>query len=456
MSAPAVAGFTPQLDHSRTSRQRRAVPVWIRWAISICLVLCALAALTLWVREAVLRGPESDVGRQWRTAQYLRHGADPYAISGNLLRRHYGPAGELSLRKSRIYAMPLGATGPGVLPQYGAPEATYPPLTLLGVGLLPGNDLKILVAAANIVFLGLFLVLLLKVLGARWRLPGYAWTAIAAAAVMWPGTLDTFTRGQFGLLVLVCVLGGWWAAGRYPLTAGLLLSCALLKPSVGLPFLIQPLVERRWLVLASAAAAQAASFAAVAWMAHASPLSLLTEWAGVAQYFTQGAYTLQDIVNQLGWDNRPAGFALTLAFVALSIALAWRYRHAPALEMTVYLSMVSVLWTYHGRYDFVVLCIPLGYVAARSLANRRLAVQPALLLSAAGLLVVGIGLTDTVYFQPGAVYKAARYGARMAVWLLWLASLFTLRQASELAVAEGEPAEPVDVSAEPEASTAAA
>jgi hypothetical protein len=417
--------------------------------------MCALGALTLWVREAVLRGRESDVGRQWRTAQYLRHGANPYAISGNLLRRHYGPVGEFSLRDNRIYAMPLGATGPGVLPQYGAPEATYPPITLLGVGALPGNDLKFLVAAANIVLLGLFLALLLKVLGRRWRLPGYAWTAIAAAAVLWPGTLDTFTRGQFGLFVLVCVLGGWWIAGRYPTTGGLLLSCALLKPSVGLPFLIQPLIERRWLVLASAAAAQAASFAAVAWMTHSSPLNLLTEWAGVARYFTQGAYTLQDIVNLLGWDNRPAGFALTFGFVAVSIALAWRYRHAPALEMTVYLSTVSVLWTYHGRYDFVVLCLPLGYVAARLLANRHRPAQPVLLLAAAALLVVGIGLTDTVYFQSGAVYKAARYGVRMAVWLLWLASLFTLRQASELAVAEDEPG-PAGVRAETEASTAAA
>jgi hypothetical protein len=211
------------------------------------------------------------------------------------------------------------------------------------------------------------LVLLAACTALLCRLPAgaasYHPLSIAVTAVLmlaWSPTQSAVYAGQFSILVTVCLLLAFRCQDRHEYLAGAWLGLALIKPSMALPFLIFPLVRGRWRVLAVAVGLHLAATGVQAARFGCAPWELLRQWTGVAAYFAQGQFTLQELLSALRLAETPTVFAVLAGFVL--IALAWCLanrgaRDAPLIDL---LCFVSVLWTYHGPYDFVVLLIPLA------------------------------------------------------------------------------------------------
>src|SRR5262249_11460208 len=157
-----------------------------------------------------------------------------------------------------------------------------------------------------------------------------------------------------------CLLLAFRSLDRNEMAAGAWLAVALIKPSVALPFLILPLVRGRWQALAVAAGLHLAAACVQAVRFRFAPLGLLRQWARVAAYCTQGQFTLQEVMSALRWADTPSGLALVAAFLGFALAWCVANRAAGDAPLVDLLCVVSVLWTYHGPYDFVILLVPLA------------------------------------------------------------------------------------------------
>jgi hypothetical protein len=83
------------------------------------------------------------------------------------------------------------------------------------------------------------------------------------------------------------------------------------------------------------------------------------------------------------------------------------------------------LWVYHGPYDFVLLVIPILHACRRILSARRVANSEwrAAIAELLCFVVIGAGLARPVYTGDDGVFRAARWGCRLALigLLAWYA-----------------------------------
>jgi hypothetical protein len=223
-----------------------------------------------------------------------------------------------------------------------------------------------------------------------------------------------FSRGQFSFLVLWCVLLAVRIGDKRNWLAGLLYSLALIKPSLALPFLLIPLFQRRWRVLAWVAGIQAALLLCASWLLQASPVALTTEWLSVGRYFMHGMYTLQELVDDLNLDGTIWSVILPLALVAASAILIYGADRIRALAI---LSLISVIWTYHYRYDFVVLLCAIAFLSTPLFKPRSWDLwQWSGLLA---LIVLGIALTEAATRGETAGWRIIRWGGRLSLpWII--------------------------------------
>ncbi|MFO0967619.1 MAG: glycosyltransferase family 87 protein [Gemmataceae bacterium] len=299
-----------------------------------------------------------DVNRQWIVCQYVRRGTDPYALAHATLKHHYGdvvPAG------MKLYDIPRTAPperAAEVIPELGPPEATYPPsaigLLLVLVGWLP--DWRVVLGVWPVVnALGAGSVIFL--LARRFRRPGTRPAAEDALAVAWLFLLfapsySVVEAGQFTFLILASLLvacrreASDWLAGP-------LLALALIKPSLTLPFLAVPVLQKRWLRLGIACGIHALALGGVAWLVERDPLTLMLEWLRVTPYLLPGMYSMQEVVNALGWQTTLMGKVIPWALLLTIWLVAWLGRGAGAGRLFAFLGVASMLWIYHGAYDFV-------------------------------------------------------------------------------------------------------
>jgi len=342
-------------------------------------VAVALLAGLVWLGfsawQALHLGRLADVHRRWVTCQYVRNGVNPYPITLAALEHRYGRPGnrpELPL----IYAIPhltpaeagddprIPTKALPLLAAYGPPEAVYPPpaqlLLSLTLGWLPEESIYGVWVIMNLALLaGLAWLMGRREPGAASRTP-LAVAGVVALLLAWPPTQETVFVGQFSLLVAVCVLLGFRWLDRHEYAAGALLSLALVKPSLALPFLIVPLVRGRWRALAVVAVSQLAALGVQSYRFGRAPWTLLHQWVETAGYFTQGGqYTLQDLVIRLHLVGTPAALALEVGFVLAAWAWCWWNRNAADALLIDLLCFVSILWTYHEPYDFVIVLVPL-------------------------------------------------------------------------------------------------
>jgi hypothetical protein len=398
-----------------------------RVLILLALLSAGLAWLAANVASGLQSGRESDLHRRWVVSQYALRGVNPYPLALAALHQTHGPL-DGGRAKPRVYAVPrLAADDPTVpasagplLAAYGTPEAVYPPsadlLLSLSLALVPEDRVHLAGILAN-------LALLIACTALLRRLPAGATSdspltlAVTAALVLaWSPTQAAVYAGQFSILVMVSLLLAFRYLDRHEYLAGGWLALALLKPSMALPFLILPLVRGRWRVLVVAAGLHLAATAVQAVRFGVTPWDLLRQWTGVAAYFMQGQFTFQEVVGALRLADTPAGLAVVAGFVLLALAWCWKNRAADDASLIDLLCFVSVLWTYHGTYDFVLLLVPLArrLVPALSTGTLRpkwwLAAGPSLALYA----LVSVAASPSVYGdEVHAAARLARHGARL-------------------------------------------
>lgn len=334
--------------------------------LSVLVVICTGGAVWLArdVAAGLRAGRDLDLHRRWIVCQYLARGVNPYPLALHALRRVYGPLGD-GREKPRVYAIPRASAAETaaepLLQRFRTPEAVYPPsadwMLAATVGRLPESLVHPLGMAANLCLL-VVCVLLLRKDAAASTIAGM--TPIAALLLAWSPMHATVSAAQFSVLVTVCLLLAFQELPRREYLAGVWFAVALLKPSMTLPFLILPLVRGRWRALLVAVGLHGAATCIQAIRFGCSPVELVRQWLQVAAYFTQGQFTLQEVLSSLRWADTAAGTAAIIAFLLGALLWCARYRAASDERIFDWLCFVSVLWTYHGPYDFAVLIVPVA------------------------------------------------------------------------------------------------
>lgn len=326
------------------------------------LVAIGLAWLFQTVTIASRSNRGADIRRQWVVCQYLLHGVDPYRVSGQVLDRLYGPIQSLDPRKTKVFVVPDSPQArnvSGVLTSVGPSEATYPPsvalMLTITVGLLPRPWVIPSWALVNLAAIGLFAAWCHRRLRCSLEESAPSFLLILGLLLLWGPTQQTVRDSQFCIIAVVALLAALDRLNYHEIASGILLALALIKPSLTLPFLVLPFLAKRKLALALGVGIHLLATLVVASFLRMSPFVLLGEWLTVARYFMQGAYSVHEVVVKVGLGNSPVGTSLSVLILASGLLYVVLCRRADRCVQVKFLILLSLLWTYHGTYDFVLL-----------------------------------------------------------------------------------------------------
>lgn len=394
------------------------------------LALALTAGVGLTVTSAIHAcnlGGWSDATRQWEVCQYVRAGINPYELAYRLLRDTYGPSSgphRVRLKEHRIYSISSARwtpQTPGILPGHPPPEATYPPSTMSllvpTIGILPKPALLPSVTLSNLLCLALLIVHLTTWF--RHQIPHSPMRSlgiVATLVLLWPPTQLSIQTGQATLFATLCALLAVQHIDRTPSASGLLFMGALIKPSMVLLFFIIPLIRGRWKPIGIAFLAGLVLTVLPAFWLGEWPWVLISQWLSLCRYVLQGAFTIQEVMNALGWENTGVGWFLVLAIWGGLLAWCVWHRSARWEALFSLLSLGNLAWTYHERHDFVLLAVPLVLLCG----CRRLV--PPLMAWAGLFLLVMLALAYTnLFYVPTADWaRAIRWAGRFSLIGLWL------------------------------------
>lgn len=199
-----------------------------------------------------------------------------------------------------------------------------------------------------------------------------SWLLFAA----FPPVLTTITHGQTSFLVAALLGLGLLLAGPRPLSAGVLLGLATIKPQLGLLVPLALLATREWRVIASAAATALVLAALAAlwfgpaiwpeWLAAGARAqgALVTGDVGYAKMVSPFAAAM--LLGAPAWLGWVVQGGVTLGVVAGLLKTAWRQHWSPAIAAATLAG--SVLATpFVLDYDLVLLGLPLIWLASTGL-----------------------------------------------------------------------------------------
>lgn len=384
----------------------------IIFVLGVVFCVLGLAQIIPAAREAI-RDKNGDLALQWVVTQYVIRGVNPYPVALEALLASYGvlaPQGPVHLRDAQISDIPKSGPHPKTDPTLGPPTATYPPGTvmmLVPLGLLSPDRVALLWLLVNLALIFLVARELMWLTGTE-EVSSLFFLGLVA---VWPAVSICIEREQFSLLCLYCILVAHRIQVQRPIVAGLLYSLCFLKPSLAIPFLALPLLERatgianKIKTLVTLAVSQLMLLGATSWMVHTRPSELITGWLRVAAYFRGGGYTVMEIVNRLRLDGSMADFALQCGVVLVGTFLAYRSEDARKLSI---LAIVSCIWTYHWRYDFAMLLIPAAMLVTTPVSKRWV-------MDLAALAIIGLGLTAFIYQGTNGASRGMRMAARLSI-----------------------------------------
>jgi alpha-1,2-mannosyltransferase len=240
----------------------------------------------------------------------------------------------------------------------------YPPhaiLALSPVALLPTGIAVPAWAAFN-----LMLLAVAPILAGRVARPQGSWTDGACLAVMFLAWSGSRTLLQFTLLTLVLGLAAMVLAPRRPAWSGGCLGLALMKPQIGLPFLLWVLLTRRWKVAAVAAGIVTAGSLLWCLRVGADPVHIAVRYLQILTlyYASEGGMVGVSqagplFARMLPNDAVSAASALvSLVLLGVICVEGWRAgrRGDPLLYPAPAMAAVwSLLTFYHLTYGFVLL-----------------------------------------------------------------------------------------------------
>ncbi len=363
-------------------------------------------------------GLERDVVREWVVAKYVIAGRDPFSLARDVLTAEFGVGNPGNARVSRIPEHAPEARRGDVLPEYGTPEATYPPpaIGLIAGGLGFLDDPAAVVQAWFVLNVVMTLWLALG-LSRMWRTPpaplqrgGNFWWILLLVVLFTP-TYANLERGPFSLLVIGMILVvedpsiGWALRGAA-------LGVALLKPSVTLPFLFLPLVRREWRVLATAVVVQALASGYVM-IQTGKHLSLFLDWLAVSKYFlAPGMYTIQEWLHRLSAAAPWLSPVVSLSILAACAASLEANKHLPRAWLFSLTGVTAMFWTYHGTYDSIFL---LPMLLRRIGWSNQESARPWSIAGVVLFTALSIGLMDRVVGSHDPIWHAYRWIIRLTM-----------------------------------------
>lgn len=408
----------------------------IQWhLLMLALVIVGLYWTTFSAKRAWTMGNWSDASRQWEVCQYVRARINPYELARRLLRDTYGPAtgpDRVRLKEQRIYSISSARWSeetPGILPGHPPPEATYPPSTmsmlLPTIGMLPKTALLPVYTLANLVILLLLIAHLV-----RWFHTETEWSplasigAVATLFLLWPPMQYAVQNGQAGILSMWCALLAVQRIERAPVAAGLLFLAALIKPSMALLYFFIPLIRWKWRPIGVAFFMGILLTVLPSFWLKEWPWVMIGQWMDLCRYVLQGAFTIQEILNAIGWENTLKGTFVVLTLWSGVLFWCAIHRRARWEPLFAFLSLGNLAWTYHERHDFVLLAFLLVWFAAQLIQKPKQTI-PWLGLSLC--IVLGIALSDTFYIPATAFAHLVRWTGRVALLGLWVVTAADVR-----------------------------
>jgi hypothetical protein len=212
-----------------------------------------------------------------------------------------------------------------------------------------------------------------------WFIPALVIGNFATAFVIW--------AGQTTLIATLALMVGWHCARRDRwMIGGALLAISTIKPQLSFLVMVWLVLERRWRVLA-AAAAGVVVLAAVP-IAISGPVGVITEWSAAAVRYASGPYNTLGSRMIFGLGNLLAVAGVSSSFLLpvpiLVVGSLWYYRASFADEdLLALLVGLSMLFGFSHSYDIAAL-MPLVPAFWRHVHSRAIASLVALVL----LLVV--------------------------------------------------------------------
>lgn len=398
----------------------------------------------IWIFDSVKEAfqVEWDIVLRWTTCQYVRARVNPYPVALQILQQTFGSVHgteRVRLGEVQIFSMPKNASSQNILPNYGPPEPVYPPFEILVQMIITGFLPRYLVVPVwtmvNLAALVCLFLFLTRRHSSFQKPTLVSSPMILAVLLIWPPTQLAISHTQYSIVVLGLLLLAYsdMETGK-PIRAGICLSLSLIKPSLSLPFLIVPLVKRQWKTLSVIVGSQILSLIIFSFIVRSMPWNIISVWLQVAQYFTSGMYSIQEILNRFTLENTPIGNMIIVGFLAAITLLCWYKRNNNNSILFDFACVVSVFWTYHGSYDFVILLPPFLSVLRDNLSTMEKEDFKGIMMNCLWIgcfVVLGLALYSPIYQGDGSIFRLIRWGGRFALlgMFAWSAArLFLSRQ----------------------------
>lgn len=229
-------------------------------------------------------------------------------------------------------------------------------------------------------------------------------------------------NGQYGIIVNACLMAMLAAhAAGDTRRGGFWLAMSALKPQTSALFAFLWTSRKGAGALVVAAAVCGAATAAASWWLSASPVRLVSQVFGQAANWDGGDAGPLRLLLTAGVPREVAIPLLAIVFVSASLVLLYRFRHStPAIHAAI-VCVAGRLWTYHRRYDDVMLVFLLLPLCARALASRR---------ALDWLPYLSVGLTLWLPLRE-ADHGPLLIAVKVAVWLAALAWLLSGARAEQ-------------------------
>jgi hypothetical protein len=314
--------------------------------------------------------------------------------------------------------------------------AQYPPATYIMLWPLLGwmsfNAARWFWAATSVLALAATILLIVRISGAETRREQIF---VALLLLSINGTGVAIGSGQLILHLLPALLAGVLVLEREhetlgaDLAAGGLFTWAMIKPSVGAPFLWVLLFawKRRRPVLLVLLIYAVLTLAAVTFQKENVPtlLKLCLAKATTATTLYPATRNIHSALVAAGFEKWLI-LGSALIFVALGV-WTYRYRRADRWVLMAVTALVARMWTYHRVYDDVLILLPelaLFRIAKRSSSPQRRTIAEVLLVLTALAMLCPARLLDQPTEWPWTSDWAWVFtGAHTILWLLILGYL---------------------------------
>ena len=251
-------------------------------------------------------------------------------------------------------------------------------------------------------------------------LPGRESGLGIATILAFPAAFINVLHGQNGFLTTALFGGGFMLLQRHPLAAGVCFGCLVYKPHLAILLPLALVADRRWAVLAAAAAT------ALALCAASALVFGLDTWRGFVAGIPVARLTLE---NGLVGDAKmqslfaaarmfgaglPAAYAMQTALTLLTAALVVYLgaKRPTASAMGALVAAAALLSTpFLLSYDLMLLAVPLVWVFAKARETGFLAWERLILMAGFALPLVSASLSSYLHVPVAPVVVAAVLGA---------------------------------------------